>query len=339
MIHFKHILIGSVAALTLIGCGETANMQNNLELKEALAPRMVDLGLSLSNEEIVNQDYQALSLPKYIHQDFILPMEGITGSDINWTLLNSGDFNITNHTLMITDTTKKQYAKLSAFINYDLNTSTPEANKTKAFCLTILPKANTEMEKATQDIEMVAGNHFPLTIDLNSTAPYEACDLLNTSPYNDSNISWTICDTDLLEINTTTNKFQVVHPELITQQTSTMVKGTFTQGDVEQTGYFKVIILPQHKMISYEEACQLVKDALADVKAQSFNINSTLPLEKGDVQIAWSSLSPELLSIDATGTLTNNNTTGEMQQVTLKALFKLQNIEKKLCITMDVPSI
>ena len=234
-----------MAALTLIGCGETGTTLQTTEDRETLSLRMMDIGQNLSNQEAVQQDYEALALPKYINQDYTLPSEGSAGSDINWSLTNTGDFNITNHTLMIEDKNIKQHAKLSAFINYDLNTSTAEANQTKEFCLTILPEALTDMEKVMQDIKMIQGNHFPLIIDLNSTQPYANCGLIDISPYNDSNITWTICDTDLLEINTTTHKFQVVNPEAIMYKTCTTLKGTFQYGDIEKVDYFKVLILPK----------------------------------------------------------------------------------------------
>ncbi len=339
MIHYKHFIIGSMAALTLLGCGETSATLQTTQERETLSLRMTDIGQNLSNTEAVQRDYEALRLPKYVNKDYSLPSEGISGSDINWSLVNTGDFNITGHTLMIEDTTIEQYAKLSAFIHYDLNTSTAEANKTKEFCLTILPKATTAMEKVTQDIKMIQGNHFPLTIDLNSTEPYKDCGLIDMSPYNDSNITWTICDTDLLEVNTTTNKFQVVNPEAIMYTTCTTVKGTFQYGDIEKVDYFKVIIHPLKKMMSYEEACQLVKDARETLENSTLDISSTLPLADGDVTISWVSCKPEYLTVDEDGNLVNNNASGETQEVYIKATLSLQDIEKKLYIPISVPSL
>ncbi len=339
MINYKHFIIGSMATLTLMGCGETGSTVQTSQDRETLSLRMMDIGQNLSNQEAVAKDYEALTLPKYANQDYTLPSEGIAGSDINWSLMNVGDFNITNHTLMIEDTSIKQYAKLSAFINYDLNTSTAEANKTKEFCLTILPEAVTAMEKVAQDIKMIQGNHFPLVIDLNSTLPYENCGLIDVSPYNDSNITWIICDTDLLEVNTTTNSFQVVNPEAIMYKTCTTVKGTFQYGDVEKVDYFKVVIFPLKKMMSYEEACQLVKDAQEALKNSTFDISSTLPFADGDVSISWVSCKPEYLTVDEDGNFVNNNTSGEMQKVYIKASLTLQDIEKKLYIPISVPAL
>lgn len=339
MINYKHLIIGSVATLTFLGCGGTGTTTQDAELRESLSVRMLDIGQNLSNEEAVTIDSEALSLPKYINGDYTLPSEGIAGSDINWSLLNSGDFNLTGHQLLIEDKTITQYTKVSAFINYDLNASTPEANQTKEFCLTVLPEATTPMEKVDQDITMVGGNHFPITIDLNSTEPYKDCGVINLAPYNESNITWVVCDTDLLEINTTTNKFQVVNPETIMYQTCVTVKGTFQYGDVEKVAYFKVLILPLKKMMSYEEACQLVKDALENLENSTFDITSVLPLNDGDVTISWISCKPEYLTVDEDGNFINNNASGETKEVYIKASLSLQNIEKALYIPISVPSL
>jgi len=339
MINYKHLIIGSVATLTLIGCGGTSTSTQDSQLRESLSVRMMDVGQNLSNEEAVQIDFEALKLPKYINGNYTLKSEGIAGSDINWSLLNSGDFNLTESQLMIEDKTITQYAKLSAFINYDLNKSTPEANQTKELCLTVLPEAVTEVEKVVQDIKMIQGNHFPLIIDLNSTEPYKNCGLIDVSPYNDSNITWTICDTDLLEVNTTTNTFQVVNPETIMYKTCTTVKGTFQYGDVEKVDYFKVVIFPLNKMMSYEEACQLVKDVLENLENSTFDITSVLPLEDGDVRISWVSCKPEYLTIDESGNFVNNNTSGETKTVYIKASLSLQDIEKKLYIPISVPTL
>ncbi len=244
MIHYKHFIIGSMAALTLLGCGETSTTLQTAQDRETLSLRMMDIGQNVSNQEAVEQDYDALTLPRYVNKDYTLPSEGIAGSDINWSLINMGDFNITNHTLMVEDTSIEQYAKLSAFINYDLNTSTTEANKTKEFCLTILPKVTTACDKVNQDIKMIEGNFFPITIDLNSTTPFKDCALHVSAP-NDSNITWKICDNDYLEINTTNNQLQVINPTLITQKVCATVQGTFQNGDIKKDAYFDVVILPQ----------------------------------------------------------------------------------------------
>jgi len=244
MINYKHLIIGSVATLTLIGCGGTSTTAQETELRESLSARMMDIGQNLSNEEAVQKDFEALTLPKYINGDYTLQSEGIAGSDINWSLLNSGDFNITGSTLMIEDRSIEQYAKLSAFINYDLNTTTLEANQTKEFCLTVLPKVTDSCDKVNQDITMIEGNLFPITIDLNATAPFKDCRLLATAP-NDSNITWKICDNEFLEINATTNTIQVVNPELITEKICATVQATFQNGEIEKDAYFDVVILPQ----------------------------------------------------------------------------------------------
>ncbi len=346
MLSYKNVILGSLAALTLIGCGgtnttpslsQTATTQNG----QSLSVRMTDLSgdESYSNEEAVKRDFDTLTLPKFVNNDYQLPTEGFkAGSDINWSLLNSGDFNLTNAKLMIEDKTVKQYAKLSAFINYDLNTSTPEANKTKEFCVTILPEAITPMQKVDQDIQMLEGNHFPILIDFNSTTPYQDCGLDIPAP-NGSNITWTVCDKDLLEINTTLNELRVLHPELITERTCTSIKGTFTNGDITKEAYFPVIILPQHKMMSYEEACDLIKGALENLQNTTFDLASILPQNDGDINIQWISCDPELLSIDAAGALINNNTTGTTKEVVIKATLSLKNIQKEFCVTLQVPTV
>jgi len=248
MINYKHLIIGSVAALTLIGCGETGTSTGvttqEAELRESLSVRQTNVGQNLSNAEVVQKDYDALKLPLYINKNHTLPSEGITGSDINWTLSNDGDFNLTSNTLMIEDTSIEQYAKLSAFIKYDLNTSSPEANQTKEFCLTVLPIVTDACDKVNQDIKMMEGNLFPITIDLNATAPFKDCGLYATAP-NDSNITWKICDNEFLEINATTNAIQVVNPDLITEKICATVQATFQNGDVTKDAYFDVVILPK----------------------------------------------------------------------------------------------
>lgn len=245
MINYKHFIIGSMAALTLLGCGETeSTVQSTQQDREPLSLRMTDIGQNLSNQEVVDRDYEALTLPKYINQDMALAREGVNGSDINWSLANMGDFNISNNTLMIEDNTIKQYAKLSALINYDLNTSAPEANKTKEFCLTILPKVTNACDKVNQDITMIEGNFFPITIDLNSTTPFQECGLHSVAA-NDSNITWKVCDNEYLEINATTNRLQVIDQASITDKVCTTVQATFQNGDIVKDAYFNVVILPQ----------------------------------------------------------------------------------------------
>ena len=268
MVTYKQVILGSLATLAFIGCGgngpileiktdgtlipETTTSQTSEDNETGITliqPEnnesiSTDNDRYLSNQEMVYEDCKALTLPKYINKEYALPIEGVYDSDIYWSLINKGDFNITNHTLMIENKNIKQYAKLSALISSDMNSSTAEANKTKEFCITILPEAVTDMEKVMQDIKMVQGNDFPLIIDLNSTQPYANSDLMDHSPYNDSNISWKICDTDLLEINTTTNRLQVINPEAIMEKTKTELKGTFQYGETEEVGYFPVIILP-----------------------------------------------------------------------------------------------
>lgn len=240
MKHYKHFIIGSVAAsFLLVGCGETANTQS-----DNLSVRMIDVGQNYTNAEAVEHDYAALTLPKYINQSFPLPAEGIAGSDINWTLLNQGDLNITNHTLMVEDTSYTQYAKLLANINYDLNKSDIKAEKSKEFCVTVLPKATNDCEKVSQDITMTEGNFFPIVIDLNSTDAYKDCALFDKGP-NDSNITWKLCDTELLEVNTTSNKLQVINPTTVTEKKCSTIKGTFQYGDFTKNAYFKVIVLPK----------------------------------------------------------------------------------------------
>jgi hypothetical protein len=241
--YYKHIIIGSVAALMLIGCGESTNTALGT-LSKDMAARMMDVNQNYTNAQAVERDSATLTLPKYINANYPLPKEGIAGSDINWTLVNSGDFNITDHTLMIEDRSYEQYAKLSAFINYDLNKSDIAASDTKEFCLTILPEALTACEKVDQDIKMLKGNHFPMIIDLNGTDAYKDCGLLQKAP-NDSNITWKLCDSELLEINTTTNKVQLVNPESITQKRCATIQGTFQHGDVSKDAYFQVIIYPK----------------------------------------------------------------------------------------------
>jgi hypothetical protein len=241
--YYKHIIIGSVAALVLIGCGESAEVKLGT-LSTDISVRMMDVGQNYTNAQAVEKDAITLTLPKYINANYPLPKEGIAGSDINWTLLNSGDFNITDHTLMIEDRAYEQYAKLSAFINYDLNKSDVAAHQTKEFCLTILPEALTDCDKVNQDITMVEGNHFPMIIDLNGTDAYKDCGLLNKAP-NDSNITWKLCDNEVFEINTTTNKVQLVDPQSITEKKCATIQGTFQHGEITKDAYFQVVVYPK----------------------------------------------------------------------------------------------
>jgi len=335
MISYKHLLITSAAVLTLIGCGGGSTQTNSVgTLGESLSVRMTDIGENLSNEEAVTRDTEALTLPKYINQDYQLPIEGTSGSDINWTLSNAGDFNITDRTLMIEDTMITQYAKLAAFINYDLNLSEPEANDTKEFCVTILPKATTAMEKVAQDITMVGGNHFPLTIDLNATDPYAHCTLTSYLAPNDSNISWKVCDSDLLELNATTGELTVKNPETILYNTCATIQATFQYGDVEKAAYFKVLILPQTPMMSYKEACDIVKAAAESLEIAGVDVALPLPSEDGDVHISWESCNPEIVTIDAEGNLVYTVT--EATEAKLKATLKLGEVTKTVCIRVNL---
>lgn len=334
---YKHLIIGSVAALTLIGCGGNSGSTSSLQsLSENTSIRMMDIGENLSNTEAVQRDHEALALPRFINNDFNLPMEGTSGSDINWSLTNSGEFNLTNHTLMIEDRSIKQYAKVSAFINYDLNETTPEANSTKEFCLTVLPEATTAEEKVAQDITMVGGNFFPLEIDLNATDPYAACSLDAYLAPNDSNISWKVCD-DLLEINATTNELRVKDPESILYDRCATLEATFQHGDVTKAAYFKVLILPQTPMIPYEEACDLVKESINNLETNGVDATLPLPGEDGNIKISWKSCDPDVVTVDEEGSLVYD--VAEPTQAKIKATLQLSQVTKTVCIAVDLEPI
>ena len=366
MKYYKELILGSAIAFSLIGCGGAGTASEGInesamavshpvETMESpvvsLETRMHDTGKGYSNQEAVDHDYATLELPKYIISSLQLPTEGAAGSDINWSLLTSGNnFSLSvsddNTTLVVYDgRTQPEYAKLSAFINYDLNVSQEEANRTKEFCVTILPEAHTPEEKVAQDIKIVCGNKFPITIDLNSTEPYEKCGL-PIKGANESNITWISCRPDLLEVNETNHSLRVPNPDLITGKTCVKIKGIFQYGDVNKSALFKVSILPQKKMLTSQEVCDMINAASDDLKSRfpgeivmdSEGRYPTLPLAYEDVTISWISCDTELLSIDEEGNLHNNNMTGEDKKVKIRAKLELQGHCKSLCFWVDVPS-
>ncbi len=343
-------------AVWLSGCGGTATGESGLAgehegVLSILSTRMVDRGQGYSNQEAVDHDYATLKLPKYIISSLQLPTEGAAGSDINWSLLNMGDnFSLSisgdNTTLEVySSRDKTEYAKLSAFINYDLNSSQEEANRTKEFCVTILPEAKTDKEKVEQDAKIVCGNDFPITIDLNSTDPYQNCGLPEKGA-NDSNITWISCNSDLLEINGT--NLTVPDPSLITEKTSVKIKGVFQYGESNKTAIFTVYILPQTKEMTKQEACDALKKAAEDLEAQLHDIIDMnegvyppLPLNKGDVTIEWISCDTSLVDIETDGdhaVIIDKNESGEDRMVKIKAILKIQNLYKEVCFTVHAPS-
>ncbi len=364
MHYYKEVILGSALALSLIGCGgagtvstgtdgaQTPMVQTGEAMETpvvSIASRMTDVGKGYSNQEAVDHDYATLKLPKYIISSLQLPTEGAAGSDINWSLLNMGDnFSLSisgdNTTLEVySSRDKTEYAKLSAFINYDLNSSQEEANRTKEFCVTILPEAKTDKEKVEQDAKIVCGNDFPITIDLNSTDPYQNCGLPEKGA-NDSNITWISCNSDLLEINGT--NLTVPDPSLITEKTSVKIKGVFQYGESNKTAIFTVYILPQKKILSNQEICDMIQAAADDLKKKfpgEIQMDSegrypVLPQSIGDVTIIWTSCDAQTLSIDEKGNMTNNNTSGNDKKVKIRAELKLQGHCKTLCFLVDVPS-
>ncbi|OQX74977.1 MAG: hypothetical protein B6D59_00875, partial [Campylobacteraceae bacterium 4484_4] len=209
------------------------------------------------------------------------------------------------------------------------------------------PEAHTPEEKVAQDIKIVCGNKFPITIDLNSTEPYKSCSL-PIEGANESNITWISCRPDLLEVNETNHSLRVPNPDLITGKTCVNLKGTFQYGDVNKTELFKVIILPQIRELTHEEACDVLKKAAEDLRSRLhdvIDINDglypSLPLSMGDVEIRWVSCDTSAVEIE-TGNeeamIINKNQSGEDKMVKIKAVLKLQNLYKEVCFTVHAPS-
>jgi YD repeat-containing protein len=230
MFHYKYILLSTAVALTLSGCGNTGTTETSL-MTNSLTSHQASITTSGTTTTPVKlsplavmADIETIKLPKYINTDYTLP------SDINWTLCNCGDFNLTDHTIMIEDIRCETSVELQA----------QQGEMTKYFSITILPKALTPQEIVAQDIRMVSGNYFPLQTPLNRA--------LGIVAPNGSTITWSIENdgysidavTGAITKNEKSGKSTRAAREVLDSVT---IKGTFVYEDVTEEAYFDVTLL------------------------------------------------------------------------------------------------
>jgi hypothetical protein len=231
MFHYKYILLSTAVALTLSGCGKTGTTEENLSVN-SLTTQMAAITTSGSTTTpatlsplAVTTDIEKIKLPKYINANYTLP------SDINWTLCNCGDFNLTDNTIMIEDIQCETSVELQA----------QQGDISKYFCITILPKALTPQEIVEQDIKMVSANNFPLQIPLNRA--------LGIAAPNGSTIIWSI-ENDGYSIDPLTGAISKIEKsgkstraEAVDILDTVRIKGRFIYEDAVEEAFFDVTLL------------------------------------------------------------------------------------------------